>query len=78
MKVYLDYKAVTEYAYRNCLCSKEMGEHLVECEDGEVEINPKDVKLDYSDLEELVDRYEDEIREILRTKGKKEKQLQQE
>ncbi|WP_338604929.1 hypothetical protein V6M85_13965 (plasmid) [Sulfolobus tengchongensis] len=75
MKVTIDYKTLTDYAYRNCLCDKnEWGEYDVsECtHDGEFEVDVQNAEFDYEDLKELVDRYEDEIREILEREERKE------
>lgn len=85
MKVYISYRELESYAYRSCLCGKnEWGEYdVVECRDsGEFEIDIENAEFDYEDLKELVDRYEDEIREILereerKEERKKERKLQQ-
>ncbi|MEM4146944.1 hypothetical protein AAGT10_14850 (plasmid) [Sulfolobus tengchongensis] len=76
MKVLIDYETLSRYAYSNCWCDKDAGEYIVsECtRDGEFEIDIKDIELDRTDLEELVEIYKDEILEILgKEERKKEK-----
>jgi len=74
MKVTIDYKTLTDYAYRNCLCSEDFGEYTVyECEEnGEFDVSIENVELDREDLEEIVDLYRDEILEILEREERKE------
>ncbi|WP_016731950.1 hypothetical protein [Saccharolobus islandicus] len=50
-----------------CYADRYYSEYVAFCFDAKVSID--DVELDNRDIEELVDRYEDEIIEILRDKG---------
>ena len=61
MRVVLEYYEIEELAW----CEKEDGEWYPVAEDTELELSVDDVEFDEEDIEEIVERYKDEVIDIL-------------
>ena len=61
MRVVLEYYRIEELAW----CEKENGEWYPVAEDTELELSVDEVEFDRDDLEEIVERYKDEVIDIL-------------
>ena len=61
MRVVLEYYEIEELAW----CEKEGGEWYPVAEDTELELSVDDVEFDEEDIEEIVERFKDEVIDIL-------------